>query len=36
MDVLNAVVTDLKQDPNALSIVLIGSGSRNELDNYTT
>ncbi|MGL4610923.1 MAG: nucleotidyltransferase domain-containing protein [Trueperaceae bacterium] len=35
MKSLESLLTELKQDNNALSIVLIGSGSRNELDAYS-
>ena len=35
MNVLDGIVNDLKHDSNTLSIVLIGSGSRGELDRYS-
>jgi hypothetical protein len=35
MELLEHLVSDLKQTPNVLSVVLIGSGSRNELDEFS-
>ena len=35
MDVLNELVGELEPDPNTLSIVLIGSGARGELDAFS-
>lgn len=35
MNLLENITVDLKRDPNTLSVVLIGSGSRGELDTYS-
>jgi hypothetical protein len=35
MEILEQLVYSLKQDSNVLSLVLIGSGSRNELDEFS-
>ncbi len=35
MELLESIIADIKHDPNTLSVVLIGSGSRGELDSYS-